>query len=139
MHYVGFSNCDIKYDRRDGKFKIFEINVRQGRSNYYVTGSGHNITKWLVEDWLYDQPVEKINVSNASLWTVVPQGVIFKYIVPRYHPQLKQLIREGKCCNPLLYAPDNGMGRMLRTYKNIYGHYKKFKTYYGVPVDEEEK
>ncbi len=139
IHYVGFSNCDIKYDRRDGKFKIFEINVRQGRSNYYVTGSGHNITKWLVEDWLYDQPVEKINVSNASLWTVVPQGVIFKYIVPRYHPQLKQLIREGKCCNPLLYAPDNGMGRMLRTYKNIYGHYKKFKTYYGVPVDEEEK
>ena len=50
--YVGFSNFDLKYDRRDGTLKFFEINVRLGRSNFYVTAGGNNVSEWYVRDWV---------------------------------------------------------------------------------------
>ena len=77
--YVGFSNFDIKYDQRDGKYKVFEINCRQGRSNYYVTGAGYNIAKLLVEDRVEGKDLPFVLADNPSLWRVVPRKVAFEY------------------------------------------------------------
>ena len=78
LHYVGFSNFDIKYDRRDGKFKFFEINTRQGRSNYYVTGSGFNVAEYIVEDFVYGKELPLRYAKEEHLWMVVPKAVAFK-------------------------------------------------------------
>lgn len=132
LHYVGFSNFDIKYDQRDGKYKVFEINTRQGRSNFYVTGAGANIMQYVVEDWVYNHPIDFRVVENESLWMVVPKAVAFKYIKPQeYRNRMKRLISEGKMVNPLLYKPDNGLGRTFRTWKTILGHHIKYKKYLG--------
>lgn len=132
INYVGFSNFDIKYDQRDGKYKVFEINTRQGRSNYYVTGAGANVAKYLVDDYILDKPLEFKSVDVESMWTVVPEKVAFDFIKPQeYKEQMKRLINEGKCVNPLLYKPDNGFIRKLRIKKNMNRHYANFEKYVG--------
>ena len=128
--FVGFSNFDIKYDRRDGKYKVFEINCRQGRSNYYVTGAGYNIARLVVEDRIEGRELPFVLADNESLWRVVPRRVAFDYIVSDYHQEMRALMRQGKEVDPLFYPADRAFGRRLRMVKNLLGHFKKFKQYY---------
>ena len=112
--YVGFSNFDIKYDQRDGKFKAFEINCRQGRSNYYVTGAGYNLAKYLVEDVIEHKPCALTMTQNRHLWWVIPPKVAYDYVNPRYHQEMHALERANAAVNPLFYRPDNGLMHKLR-------------------------
>lgn len=132
MNYIGFSNFDIKYDTRDGKYKVFEINTRQGRSNFYVTGAGANVAKCLVEDYIEDKPLKENFVRNKNLWLVVPKKVAFTYIKPEeYRQEMRELFSAGKWVNPLFYAPDNNLSRKFKLIKSQMGHYVKFKKYLG--------
>ena len=131
--FVGFSNFDIKYDQRDGKYKAFELNARQGRSNYYVTGAGCNLARLLVEDLVEGRGPEPEIVHAPSLWMVVPRKVAFDYTPKAYHQEMRERIRAGAVVNPLLYSPDSAFKRKLRLEKNQLGHFVKFKKYYARP------
>jgi len=130
IHFRGFSNFDIKFDQRDGKFKVFEINCRQGRSNYYVTGAGYNIARYLVDDLIEGKDLPLTMADRESLWRVVPRKVAFDYIIPNYHEAMKTQSRAGRETNPLFYAPDKAIKRRLRLLKNQAGHFAKYKKYY---------
>ncbi len=136
LHYVGFSNFDIKYDRRDGKYKAFEINCRQGRSNYYVTGSGHNIAKLLVEDLVEGKQLPFQMVKERSLWRMVPKRVAFKFTPRQYHEEMRALIQARADHHSLVYAGDSSLKRRLRVCKNHLGNIKRFDQYNKVPTEE---
>ncbi len=117
LHYTGFSNFDIKYDSRDGKYKLFEINCRQGRSNYYVTGAGYNIAKLLVEDRIEHRELPFVITKNHALWRMVPKKVAFDFTPKKYHQEMKSLIRAGADHHSLVYEGDRSLKRRLRVWK----------------------
>lgn len=48
--YQGVANTEFKYDCRDGKFKLMEINTRFGAWNYSTLFSGLNLMKIAIDD-----------------------------------------------------------------------------------------
>src|SRR4029077_14917091 len=78
--YVGFSNFDIKHDPRDGTYRVFELNARQGRSNFYVTGSGYNLASFLSEDAIRGESRDFTFATNEILWLVIPKNVAFSNV-----------------------------------------------------------
>ena len=135
LHFVGFSNFDIKYDQRDGRYKAFEINCRQGRSNYYVTGAGYNIARLVVEDCVEGRELPFQIAGNRSLWRMVPRKVAFQFTPKRYHQEMRALIRAGADHHSLVYRRDAGLKRRLRIWKNHLGNIKRFRQYNRVPED----
>jgi len=132
MNYVGYSNLDIKYDKRDGKFKVFEINIRQGRSNYYVTNAGENVARYIIDDYIDGKTGGCKVVTRESLWLVIPKKVAFDYVKGEENrAKMRKLISEGNYVNPLAYDEDGGLIRKLRYFKGQAGHFFKYKKYLG--------
>lgn len=130
--YTGFANFDMKLDIRDGKYKIFETNVRQGRSSFYVTASGYNLAKYLVDDVVFNKNTGFSVARNKVLWIQVPRGIIKKYVKnPECVTEINHLMREKKCVNSLFYKPDLKLSRRIKLTLNMMNHYKKYKKYYG--------
>lgn len=131
--YTGYANFDIKYDSRDGSYRVFEINLRQGRSNYYVTGAGYNIARYVVEDRVLGHDLgECVMNRKETFWHSVPRGVVYRYVKDAaFIEKAKRLSREGLETTTLGYRPDlNGNPKRLGYYLvHMQRYFKKFKTY----------
>lgn len=128
LHYVGFANFDIKYDERDGKFKVFEVNIRQGRSSYYVTFCGHNMARYLVDDLIYGKEKELTYLDEHFLFTVVPKYVLKNFVEDsKIREEIKGLIKEGKYGNPLFYKSDTHLKRKFYMVARQLNYIKKYR------------
>ena len=108
------------------------MNLRQGRSSFFVTAAGYNLAKFLVDDVIYNKPMNCVIADNKVLWTIIPKKIIFQYVKdPKVKEEAKRLIKEKKFCRSLYYAPDRNMKRRIYFAKNQISYYQKYRKYFG--------
>lgn len=128
INYRGFANVDLKYDARDEQFKLFEVNVRQGRSSYYATQMGHNLARYLIDDIIYNRTKECTFAYKEVLFTIVPKYVLKEYVKnEEMNSEVKRLIKENKWGNPLFYKKDRSFMRKFYLLVRQIRYGKKYK------------
>ena len=129
--YTGFANFDIKYDPRDGSYRVFEINLRQGRSNYYVTGAGINLTKLLVEDRLEEKDLgDPVFYQGESYWHSIPNKIVWDYTGDAALVKKAKAIADAGQDTTALDYPFDLKGNLLRRLY-IWEHYRRYKKKYS--------
>lgn len=123
IHYQGFAEFDMKYDAREKKYKVMEINARQGRCSYYITPCGFNLIEVLAKDLIFGKKMKFQKVDKEQLLSFVPKSVVKKYIVNEEYKQ-KVLELWKTRVSPLAYKKDNGLMRKLVLMK-IDNNYRK--------------
>jgi D-aspartate ligase len=132
IKFQGFCEFDLKYDYRDKKFKVLEINARQGRCSYYLTALGHNLVGVLIDDLIYNKKMDYKFLQDKALLSFVPKGVIKKYLVnEEYKKEVFKLW--NKKVNPLVYKNDLNLKRILYLIKKHLRYYKEYKNSYWRP------
>ncbi|WP_413627198.1 carboxylate--amine ligase [Fructilactobacillus vespulae] len=139
VEYTGYANFDMKWDSRDQKYKLFEINLRQGRSSFFVTLNGYNLAQWVVKDYVEDSlKNEKTVYANQDgqkhmLWLGVPKRVFKKYAKENKEKEIgKKLLREGRYGCTFWYDKDRNLKRLalMEWMNHIYA--KSFKKYFYI-------
>lgn len=128
ISYSGFAEFDLKYDERDGKFKVLEINARQGRCSYYITPLGFNLVKLLVDDLLYDKNINFTYANKKTMLTFVNKSIIKRYITNEdYKKEALRLYKNS--VNPIKYSKDFSIKRELLYIKREKNYKKAYKMY----------
>lgn len=143
INYTGMANFDIKYDSRDGVYKFFEINLRQGRSSFYVTLNGYNLAKWYVDDYVDDSLTDKPavygnkNPDMRKVWMGVPTKIFKQYAVDNSAKQeVLKLIDAGNYGTTVFYDKDKNIKRWLLMKHMFHNYYKDYKTYFQVNKED---
>ena len=126
--YQGFAEFDMKYDEREGKYKVMEINARQGRCSYYITPCGYNLIEVLYRDLILGEDIEFSKVQKIQLETFVPKSVAKKYIVNDEFKKKALSLWKGRVY-PLAYKKDNGIMRKLLIMKIQHDYKKAYKNF----------
>ena len=126
---TGFAEFDLKYDKRVNDYKLLEINPRQGRSSYYLTGLGCNLIDILKRDLIDKEDLKYVYLNKEVLLSFVPKGIIKKYVVNQEYKK-KALSLYKDHINPIKYKKDSSLKRFYLLFKKDLRYYKDYKEGY---------
>lgn len=129
VNYKGFAEFDLKYDERDKKYKVFEINPRQARSSYYLAAAGYNPVERIVDDLVFAKRNPFKVMSEKVALSFVPVKVIKDNIANKsLKREVFRLKREGKLVDPLDYSKDSSFKRRLWLVLRKLQYIRKYKS-----------
>ncbi len=129
--YTGFANFDIKCGDDPKDFRVFEINLRQGRSNFYMTAAGLSTARLAAE--VYESEGDDCEkCENEVFWHLIPKSVAYSFtddeeLVHR----ARALTKAGKESSSLWYPKDmlKNPLRLICVLEQLRRQKKKYKTY----------
>ena len=128
IRYTGFAEFDLKYDYRDNKYKVLEINPRQARSSYYLCFCGYNLVQYLIDDVIYNKKHDCTLIKDQMVLSFVPNKIIKKYVTNDIvRNKIFELVKNKKIVNPLKYKADKKLIRKLYLLYRDYNYFKKYK------------
>lgn len=132
IQFQGYATFDMKYDDRDGHYKLLSIELHNELSNYYVTASGYNLMQYVADDFIRGSKLQLTYVQNRHLWTIVPNGVLFKYVLnEKLVIEAKSLIRQGLATDSIFSYKDMNAKRWLNVTLDNLSYYRKYKKYFN--------
>lgn len=133
IKYQGVANFDFKYDQRDGKFKVFELNPRLGASSFFAAANGEPLIKYFVEELVEGKPFSHTAICDGDkLWANMPAKTLVKYLGPGPDRQwVLEAIRSGRLVQTLNYKPDlRHLARRLIVKKIGLSTQRNYQNYY---------
>ncbi|GAD15657.1 carboxylate--amine ligase [Lentilactobacillus otakiensis] len=137
INFHGYANFDIKFDNRDNSYKLFEINLRTGRSSFFVTLNGHKLADWVVQDYVFDSLKDKPTLyankdqSQYFLWLGVTPKIFEKYAKDNdAKKQAMEMISEGRYGDTFWYAKDKNIKRFALYKWMMHNYAKSFSKYF---------
>lgn len=126
IKYTGFAEFDLKYDSRDNKFKVLEINPRQGRSSYYLTPAGCNLVEILAKDLIFNEKIDYEILNKEVMLSFIPKSIIKNYTVNKEWLK-KAMELWPNHVNPMKYDKDMSLKRNYILFRKDTRYYKDYK------------
>ena len=126
-NYKGYANFDVKYDDETKDFYFFEVNVRLGRSNFYMGAGNTNYLAPLIDTFIYDLHDKTYKQEGCELYSIIPFSIIKKYCKDK---ELVKVAKKLKKNNPLDYKKDFSFKRKYYIVGALINHIRKFRKYY---------